>query len=94
MTPSPEPHPTLAVVDFFDQPLTEGDRIAFTSTDSTHLYSGTIKLIGRDHSTREQLIVQSGHLLIIEGTHMRASGGKPEHIRFNQVVRRPVEDSA
>ncbi|MGW2384457.1 hypothetical protein [Streptomyces sp. NPDC001658] len=91
MTPSPEPHP-LTVVDFFDQPLTEGDRIAFTSTDNASLYSGTIKLIGRNHSAREQLVVQSGHLLVLEGTHMRASGGKAEHIRFNQVVRHPAED--
>lgn len=83
----------LPVVDFFDQPLTEGDRIAFTEKDDARLYAGMIKLIGRD-SSREQLVVQSGQLTILNGTHMRLSGGKPEHIRFNQVVRRPTQDGA
>jgi hypothetical protein len=78
----------LPVVDFFDQPLNEGDRIAFANKDGS-LYSGTIKLIGRDHAAREQLVVQSGTLLVLKGTHMPLSGGRPEHIRFNQVVRRP-----
>jgi hypothetical protein len=93
MAPSPETDPPLPVVDFFDQPLIEGDRIAFTS-DVDHLYSGTVQLIGRDKSSREQMVVQSGHLLILDGKYMRLSGGKPEHIRFNQVVRRPDQDGA
>ena len=90
----PEDTPVLPVVDFFGQPLSEGDRIAFTSKADATLYSGTVKLIGRDNSAREQLVVQSGHFLVLQGTHMRLSGGKPEHIRFNQVVRRPTEDGA
>lgn len=83
----------LPVVDFFGQPLADGDRIAFTKKDQAGLYSGTIKLIGRD-SSREQLVVQSGQLVILNGTYMRLSGGKPEHVRFNQVARRPVQDGS
>ncbi|MEW2266938.1 hypothetical protein [Streptomyces sp. NPDC047868] len=93
MAPSPETTPPLPVVDFFDQPLAEGDRIAFTEKDDARLYAGTVKLIGSD-SGREQIVIQSGQLRILEGTFMRLSGGRPEHIRFNQVVRRPAQDGA
>lgn len=84
----------LPVVDFFEQNLTEGDRIAFTSKDNPGLYIGIIQLIGRESSNREQIVVQSGHLLILEGKLIQRSGGKPEHIYFNQVVRRPSLDGA
>ena len=84
----------LPVVDFFGQDLSEGDRIAFTAKDDPCLYSGTIVVIGRGNGDREQIVVRSGHFIVLNGTYMRLSGGKPEHIRFNQVVRRPPQDGA
>ncbi|MFF7476626.1 hypothetical protein [Streptomyces sp. NPDC008092] len=81
----------LTVFDLFDQPLSEGDKIAFTSKDNDAHYIGTIMLIGRDGSAREQIVVQSGHLVILQGRLVPVTGSRPEHIRFNQVVRRPAE---
>ncbi|HVK16330.1 MAG TPA: hypothetical protein VM533_05230 [Fimbriiglobus sp.] len=88
MAPSPR---TLPVVDFLEQPLSEGDRIAFNNGNDGRLYAGSIRMVERD---AYQLVVHSGHLLIIEGDLLRANGGKPERIRFNQVVRLPSEDGA
>ena len=87
MAPSPDTQPFA--VDFLEQPLAQDDRIAFTSAEDERLYVGTIRMV-----EGEQLIVHSGHLLIVEGDHLRANGGKPERIKFAQVVRLPSEDSA
>ena len=83
----------LPAVDLLNQPLAEGDRIVFLSRDPHGLCTGTIKMTGYNTWTQKQIVVESGHLLVLQGEHQRPNQ-QPECIKFSQVVRQPAGDGS
>jgi hypothetical protein len=74
-------------VDYTGAPLRVGQSVTFIEIDqdwpgSHRLYTGEIKLIGR-----EQLVVDSGKLFIVEGRECF----NPDEIRYSSVLGLPAQ---
>jgi hypothetical protein len=56
----PEPPPTPQAVDYSGLPLTEGDTVAFLTTDPLGLARGQVRIIGPN-----DLCIDTGHNLVV-----------------------------
>lgn len=91
MAPSPSPEHTTSYTDYADRPLKVGDRVTYIWTLSNRpvLGTATIVLLTRAEACLDNGDARMGTLKIFQGDEIKATRGKPERYRFDQLALRP-----